>query len=97
MAKKIKYSDMSVEKVRPSGAYVISHLSDGVLNSKQYQGYTKKQAMKLHKDNYEKGLTPRKVTAQNKRDAMDAELGESYADNALDKKINNRFSNERKK
>jgi hypothetical protein len=55
MAKKIKYSDMSVEKAKPSGAYVISHLSDGVLNSKQYMGYTKKQAMKLHKDDYEKG------------------------------------------
>ena len=55
MPKKIKYSDMSVEKAKPSGAYIISHLSDGVLNSKQYMGYTKKQAMKLHKDDYEKG------------------------------------------
>ena len=54
MAKKLKYSDMSVEKVKPSGAYQISHLSDGVLNSKQYMGYTKKEAMKLHKENYGK-------------------------------------------
>jgi hypothetical protein len=38
---------------------------------------------------------PRKKAKQNKRDAMDAQHGEWYADNELDKKIKNRFSNER--
>lgn len=52
---KVKYSDMSVEKVKPSGAYRISHFQDGILNSRQYMGYTKKQAMKKHKDEFEKG------------------------------------------
>jgi hypothetical protein len=56
MAKnKVKYSDMTVEKVKPSGAYRISHFQDGFLNSRQYMGYTKKQAMKLHKDHFEEG------------------------------------------
>jgi hypothetical protein len=50
MAKKVKYSDMSVEKVKPSGAYRISHFEDGILKSKQYMGYSKKAAMKLHKE-----------------------------------------------
>lgn len=53
MAKKVKYSDMSVEKVFPSGAYRISHFQDGILNSKQYMGYTKKDAMKKHKEEFE--------------------------------------------
>ena len=53
--KSIKYSDMSVEKIKPSGAYRVSHFQDGYLNSKQYVGYTKKQAMKKHKDQYEGG------------------------------------------
>lgn len=53
MEKKIKYSDMSVEKVSPSGAYRISHFQNGFLNSRQYMGYTKKQAMKKHKEEFE--------------------------------------------
>lgn len=51
--KKVKYSEMSVEKIKPSGAYIISHFQDGFLNSRQYMGYTKKQAMKRHKDEFE--------------------------------------------
>ena len=54
MAKKLKTSDISIEKVRPSGAYRLSHFEDGVLQSKQYMGYTKKDAIKLHKENYGK-------------------------------------------
>jgi hypothetical protein len=50
--RRVKYSDMSVSKA-PSGAYVISHMQNGVMNSKQYMGYTKKQAMKMHKDTHE--------------------------------------------
>ena len=53
MANKVKYSDMSVEKVKPSGAYRISHFQNGVLNSRQYMGYTKKQAMKMHREEFE--------------------------------------------
>ena len=53
--RRIKYSDMSVEKVKPSGAYRISNFQDGYLNSKLYMGYNKKQAMKRHKDQYESG------------------------------------------
>jgi len=52
--KSIKYSDMSVEKVKPSGAYRVSHFQDGFLNSRMYMGYSKKDAMKLHRDRYSK-------------------------------------------
>jgi hypothetical protein len=53
--RKLKYSDMSVETVKPSGEHTISHFQDGVLHSTRYIGYTKKQAMKIHKDEFEKG------------------------------------------
>ena len=54
MAKKLKTSDISVEKGKYTGAYRLSHFEDGVLNSKHYYGYTKKEALKLHRDNYSK-------------------------------------------
>jgi hypothetical protein len=54
MGKKLKNSDISVEKVKPSGAYRLSHFEDGVLQSKQYMGYNKKDAIKLHKETYGK-------------------------------------------
>jgi hypothetical protein len=53
-AKKLKIAEISVEKVKPSGSYRLSHFQDGVLNSTNYMGYTKKEAMKLHRDNYGK-------------------------------------------
>jgi hypothetical protein len=46
---------MNVSKMHPSGGYEISHMSDGYLNSKKYYGYSKKSAMKQHKDDYERG------------------------------------------
>lgn len=56
MAKnKVKYSDMTVEKSMPSGGYRISHFQDGFLNSRLYLGYSKREAMKRHKDEFEKG------------------------------------------
>jgi len=53
--RRVKYSDMSVEKGHRDGGYRITHMGDKHLVSKVYYGYTKKQAMKLHKDNYERG------------------------------------------
>lgn len=54
--RRIKYSDMNVEKNRMSGAYHISHGDDkDFLYSRQYYGYTKRAAMKAHKDQYERG------------------------------------------
>ena len=37
----------------------------------------------------------RKVTKQNERDAMDADLGEWHANESLNRKIKERFSKER--
>jgi hypothetical protein len=52
--RKIKYADMNVLKNPVSGAYNIHHMDDaGNYYHKQYYGYTKKQAMKKHKDEYE--------------------------------------------
>lgn len=52
--RKLKYSDMIVEPSK-QGGYDISHLVDGYRVSKKYMGYTKRQAMKRHKDAYEQG------------------------------------------
>jgi hypothetical protein len=54
--RRVKYSDMNVEVTKPSGAIHISHMGDdNHLFSRRYYGYTKKEAMKQHKDAYEKG------------------------------------------
>ena len=50
--RRIKYSDMNVERSK-QGGYNISHMSDGYRQSNTYLGYTKRQAMKMHKDKYE--------------------------------------------
>ena len=39
----------------------------------------------------------RKVTKQDERDAMDADLGEWHANESLNKKIKDRFSKEKKR
>lgn len=53
--RKIKYADMNVKK-NDNGSYNIYHMDDtDHLYSKQYYGYSKKDAMKLHKRNYESG------------------------------------------
>ena len=54
-SRRIKYSDMTVEKGKYTGGYRISHMGDKHLVSKVYYGYNKKEAMKKHKDAYEKG------------------------------------------
>jgi hypothetical protein len=51
--RRVKYSDMNVSRVHPSGAYEISHMSNTHRESGIYMGYTKKEAMKKHKDKYE--------------------------------------------
>ena len=48
--KRRSYADMSVRKVSPSGAYEISSMVDGHLHSQQFQGYSKKAAMKKYYD-----------------------------------------------
>lgn len=48
--KRRNYSDMTVRKVSPSGAYEISSMVDGHLHSKQFQGYSKREAMKKYHD-----------------------------------------------
>jgi hypothetical protein len=48
------YSDMTVRKVSPSGAYEISSMIDGHLHSKQFQGYSKRDAMKKYHDDRQK-------------------------------------------
>ena len=50
MAKKLKVADITVEKVKPSGAYRLTHFQDGAFHSRQYMGYTKKQALQMHRD-----------------------------------------------
>ena len=49
------YSDMSVRKVSPSGGYEVSSMVDGYLHSQQFQGYTKRNAMKKYHDDQKKG------------------------------------------
>ena len=48
--KRRNYGDMTVRKVSPSGAYEISSMVDGYLHSKQFQGYSKRDAMKKYHD-----------------------------------------------
>ena len=48
--KRRSYADMSVRKVSPSGAYEFSSMVDGHLHSRQFQGYSKKEAMKKYYD-----------------------------------------------
>ena len=51
--RKVKYSDMIVEKSSPSGGWRVTNYDGNDRNSQLYMGYTKKQAMKRHKDNFE--------------------------------------------
>ena len=53
--KRRNYSDMSVRKVSPSGGYEVSSMVDGYLHSQQFQGYTKRDAMKKYHDDQKKG------------------------------------------
>jgi hypothetical protein len=53
--KRRNYSDMTVNKVSPSGAYEVSSMVDGYLHSQQFQGYTKRNAMKKYHDDQKKG------------------------------------------
>jgi hypothetical protein len=52
--KRRNYSDMSVRKVSPSGGYEVSSMVDGYLHSQQFQGYSKKDAMKKYHDDQKK-------------------------------------------
>lgn len=54
MAKKLRTADITVEKVRPSGAYRLTHFQDGAFHSRQYIGYTKQEALKMHKEMFGK-------------------------------------------
>jgi len=53
--KRRNYSNMSVRKVSPSGGYEVSSMVDGYLHSQQFQGYTKREAMKKYHDDQKKG------------------------------------------
>ena len=48
--KRRSYKDITVNKVSPSGAYEISSMVDGHLHSQQFQGYSKRAAMKKYHD-----------------------------------------------
>lgn len=48
--KRRSYSDMTVRKMSPSGAYEISSMVDGHLHSQQFQGYSKREAMRRYHD-----------------------------------------------
>jgi len=52
--KRRNYSDMSVKKLSPSGGYEVSSMVDGYLHSQQFQGYTKRDAMKKYHDDRQK-------------------------------------------
>jgi hypothetical protein len=53
--KRRNYSGMSARKVSPSGGYEVSSMVDGYLHSQQFQGYSKKDAMKKYHDDKQKG------------------------------------------
>lgn len=48
--KRRNYAGMTVRKISPSGAYEVSSMVDGYLHSKQFQGYSKREAMKMYHD-----------------------------------------------
>lgn len=52
--KRRNYSDMSVNKMSPSGGYEVSSMVNGYLHSKQFQGYSKRDAMKKYHDDRQK-------------------------------------------
>jgi hypothetical protein len=55
-SRRIKYSDMGVTKNPHNGAYNIYHSDDaGNYYHQQYYGYTKREAMKKHKERYSSG------------------------------------------
>jgi hypothetical protein len=53
--KRRNYSDMSVRRISPSGAYEVSSMVNGYLHSQQFQGYSKKDSMKKYHDDRQKG------------------------------------------
>jgi hypothetical protein len=53
--KRRNYSDMSVRRISPSGAYEVSSMVNGYLHSQQFQGYTRRNAMKKYYDDQKKG------------------------------------------
>lgn len=53
--KRRNYSDMSVRRISPPGAYEVSSMVNGYLHSQQFQGYTKRNAMKKYHDDQKKG------------------------------------------
>ena len=43
---------MTVEKLFPSGAYIVSDVIDGWLVTKKYYGYSKRGALRMFKQEY---------------------------------------------
>jgi hypothetical protein len=52
--KRRNYSDISVNKMSPAGGYEVSSMVNGYLHSKQFQGYSKRDAMKNYHDDRQK-------------------------------------------
>ena len=52
--KRRNYADMTVNKLSPSGGYEVSSMINGYLHSKQFQGYSKRDAMKKYHDDRQK-------------------------------------------
>jgi hypothetical protein len=52
--KRRSYKDITVSRLTPSGGYEISSMVDGYLHRKQFQGYSKKDAMKKYHDDRQK-------------------------------------------
>ena len=48
--KRRNYNDISVNRMSPSGGYEVSSMVNGYLHSKQFQGYSKRDAMKKYHD-----------------------------------------------
>lgn len=47
---KVTTADISIDRIVPSGAYRLTALVNGYLVSRQYMGYTKREAIHLFKD-----------------------------------------------
>ena len=52
--KRRNYSDISVNRMSPSGGYEVSSMVNGYLHNKQFQGYSKRNAMKKYHDDRQK-------------------------------------------
>lgn len=56
---------MTIEKLYPSGGYLVSDIIDGQLVKRRYYGYTKKESVRMFKHDIKHETKQGKTPAQN--------------------------------